>query len=54
MRLLRLYYFIGGMPEAVENYIQFENLNTVRSIQEKILIGYENDFAKHAPTIYAI
>ena len=47
--LLRLYYFIGGMPEAVLNYVQFENLNTVRAIQDNILIGYENDFAKYAP-----
>ena len=49
IELLRLYYFIGGMPEAVGNYIQYENLNTVRDIQEKILLGYENDFAKYAP-----
>lgn len=47
---LRLYYFIGGMPEAVANYIQFQDLNEVRNIQEKILLGYENDFAKYAPT----
>ena len=46
---LRLYYFIGGMPEAVANYIENKNLETVRSIQQKIIIGYENDFAKHAP-----
>ncbi|MEY4906084.1 MAG: hypothetical protein RLZZ292_3899 [Bacteroidota bacterium] len=46
---LRLYYFIGGMPEVVENYIRYENLNTVRSLQDKILLGYENDFAKYAP-----
>lgn len=45
---LRLYYFIGGMPEAVANYIQFENISTVRTIQDKILMGYENDFAKYA------
>ncbi|MFN8346944.1 MAG: ATP-binding protein [Spirosomataceae bacterium] len=46
---LRLYYFIGGMPEAIANYLQFQDLNQVRAIQEKILSGYENDFAKHAP-----
>ena len=46
---LRLYYYIGGMPEAIQNYIQFRDLNSVRSIQEKILMGYENDFAKYAP-----
>ena len=46
---LRLYYFIGGMPEVVANYIEYNNLKAVRSIQEKIIMGYENDFAKHAP-----
>lgn len=47
--LLRLYYFIGGMPEAVFHYLQHQDLDEVRSIQSKILLGYENDFAKHAP-----
>lgn len=49
VEILRLYYFIGGMPEVVSSYISTKNLNTVRSIQQKILIGYENDFAKYAP-----
>lgn len=46
---LRLYYFIGGMPEVVSNYIQNKDLKIVREIQQKLLIGYENDFAKYAP-----
>jgi uncharacterized protein len=50
--LLKYYYFIGGMPEAVATYIEYGDLNTVRAIQEKILMGYENDFSKYAP-IYA-
>lgn len=49
VELLRLYYFIGGMPEVVANYIQYKELNTARDIQQKIIIGYENDFAKYAP-----
>lgn len=48
---LRLYYFIGGMPEVVANYIQNKNLETVRSLQQKLLMGYENDFSKHAPDV---
>jgi predicted AAA+ superfamily ATPase len=47
--LLRLYYFIGGMPEVVANYIENKDLEIVRSLQQKLLIGYENDFAKYAP-----
>lgn len=49
MELLRLYYFVGGMPEVVANYIENKNLETVRQLQQKIIIGYQNDFAKHAP-----
>lgn len=49
VELLRFYYFIGGMPEAVNSYVQHGDLKEVRAIQEKILIGYENDFAKYAP-----
>ncbi|MCP9756133.1 ATP-binding protein [Lacihabitans sp. CCS-44] len=46
---LRLYYYIGGMPEAIYAYIQNKNLEVVREIQDKILLGYANDFAKYAP-----
>lgn len=49
VELLRMYYFIGGMPEVVANYRVDKNLETVRSLQQKIIMGYENDFAKHAP-----
>jgi uncharacterized protein len=47
--LTRLYYFVGGMPEAVLTYIESNNLQEVRQIQLKIIQGYENDFGKHAP-----
>jgi predicted AAA+ superfamily ATPase len=46
---LRLYYFIGGMPEVVSNYLENKDLDIVRTLQQKIIIGYENDFAKYAP-----
>ncbi len=49
IELLRLYYFIGGMPEIVANYIENNDLEIVRSLQQKLLMGYENDFAKYAP-----
>lgn len=47
--LLKLYLFIGGMPEAVADYVKNEKLNVVREIQLEILNAYERDFAKHAP-----
>lgn len=49
VEILRLYYFVGGMPEVVFNYVENKNLDTVRTIQQRIITGYENDFAKHAP-----
>lgn len=48
-RLLKLYFYIGGMPEAVSNYIENKDLQSVRDIQHAILDAYERDFSKHAP-----
>ncbi|MGN0206649.1 MAG: ATP-binding protein [Muribaculaceae bacterium] len=47
--ILRQYYFVGGMPEAVNKYVETGALNEVRRIQNEILQGYELDFSKHAP-----
>lgn len=46
---LRLYYFIGGMPEVVNTYLETKNFEQLRIIQNNLLLGYENDFAKYAP-----
>ena len=50
IKLLKLYLFIGGMPEAVYEYAKYENLKVVREIHLEILNAYERDFAKHAPS----
>ncbi len=47
--LLRQYYFVGGMPEAVKLYAETGALQGVREIQKSILHGYEQDFSEHAP-----
>ena len=47
--LLRQYYYVGGMPEAVKKYVESGALQEVRRIQQEILKGYERDFSKHAP-----
>lgn len=47
--LLRQYYYVGGMPEAVKKYVETGALQEVRKIQNEILHGYEMDFSKHAP-----
>lgn len=49
IQYLRIYYFVGGMPEAVKTYLETQNFGQVRSIQSSIIMGYENDFAKYAP-----
>ena len=46
---LRLFYFVGGMPEAVQMYLNTKDFIKVRKVQSNILSGYENDFAKYAP-----
>lgn len=43
------YLFVGGMPEAVAEYIDSQNVSKVRDIQTAILNAYSLDFAKHAP-----
>ena len=47
--LLRKYYFVGGMPEAVAEYSETKDYSEVRKIHEQILFTYEQDFSKHAP-----
>lgn len=47
--LLRTYYFVGGMPESVQVYLDTKNLLQVREVQQRLLLAYEQDFSKHAP-----
>ena len=47
---LKQYYFVGGMPEAVQSFTEEKDFNEVRMIQKRILEAYEQDFSKHAPT----
>lgn len=46
---LKHYYFVGGMPEAVQSFAENKDFNEVRAIQKRILVAYEQDFSKHAP-----
>lgn len=49
MDALKHYYFVGGMPEAVQSFVENKDFNEVRDIQKRILAAYEQDFSKHAP-----
>lgn len=46
---LKQYYFIGGMPEAVQSFVENKDFNEVREIQKRILAAYDQDFSKHVP-----
>lgn len=46
---LKHYFFVGGMPEAVQSFAWNKDFNEVRVIQKRILAAYEQDFSKHAP-----
>lgn len=50
MRLLRLYMVIGGMPQAVETYLETNNLMEVDEVKRAIISLYEDDFYKIDPT----
>ncbi len=47
--LLKMYYYVGGMPEAVLAFAERRDFDEVREIQLDILKSYDYDFSKHAP-----
>lgn len=48
-KLLKEYYIVGGMPEAVKTWVQTHDVEEVEEIQKTILSDYADDFSKHAP-----
>ena len=49
INLLKNYYYIGGMPAAVNAYVKNNSLKSARDVQNRLLADYEQDFSKHAP-----
>lgn len=45
---LRKYMFVGGMPEAVQAFIDTGSYDEARSVQNRLLYDYEHDFSKYA------
>lgn len=45
--LLHQYYFVGGLPEVVKSFVDRNDLNEVRYLQENVLAAYRNDISKH-------
>lgn len=49
LRYVRTYLYVGGMPEAVQTWIDTQDYAAVREVQSGILVSYQADFSKHAP-----
>lgn len=47
LELLRFYYFIGGMPEAVNAYVETKDLLTIQRIQTELATSMQTDIAKY-------
>jgi hypothetical protein len=47
---LKQYFIVGGMTAAVMKWIESRDFYTVESVQSAILLSYEQDFSKHAPS----
>lgn len=45
--LLKSYYFVGGMPEAIVSFGEQSDYAAARSVQRRIIADYERDFSKH-------
>lgn len=45
---LREYYYVGGMPEVVQIYVDTRNFKKVRELQKNLINYYQQDFSKHA------
>jgi uncharacterized protein len=48
LSLMKMYLFLGGMPEVVQAYISNQDITEVRKIQDEILQSYQKDFSKYA------
>ncbi len=51
---LKIYLFLGGMPEVLQSYINDKDIALARSIQKDILNAYERDFSKYTDKSQAI
>jgi predicted AAA+ superfamily ATPase len=49
LELLKVYMYVGGMPEVVSIYIESSDFQIVRKTQINLLNAYQSDFAKYAP-----
>ncbi len=51
---LKLYLYLGGMPEVLQDYLDNRDIISVRKIQNEILEAYKRDFSKYTDKTQAI
>ena len=51
---LKMYLFLGGMPEVLQDYLDHQDIVSVRQIQNEILEAYQRDFSKYTDKVQAI
>ena len=49
--LLKQYYYVGGMPEVVQAFVDNHDFNEVREIQQRILSAYEQDLQRRTESL---
>lgn len=54
LELLKMYLYLGGMPEVIQDYIDNKDIASVRKIQNEILEAYKRDFSKYTEKNQAI
>jgi uncharacterized protein len=51
---LKMYFFLGGMPEVLVDYSQNQDIRAARNIQNDILKSYQRDFSKYSDPSQAL
>lgn len=51
VELFRIYLLVGGMPEAVAKWVQTQDFHRCHSVQQDIVLTYEDDFSKYKKRI---
>lgn len=48
LELVKVYFWLGGMPSAVEAWLQTRDIDLVQEVQDEIILAYKQDFHKYA------
>ncbi len=51
---LKMYLYLGGMPEVLQNYLDEKDITAARKIQNEILEAYTRDFSKYTDKTQSI